>query len=103
MEYLFWALAGWCGTPWRRPWPGPGPDPDPRGPSPDPWLIIKIIGVVGGIIGGLVFDRVFDGTPLPARSLGWVAATSFGGFIVGRVLSEAVSFGLGGGRANTRG
>src|SRR5688572_29777227 len=109
MEYLFWALAGWCGTPWRRrwpwPWPGPGPDPDPRGPSPDPWLIIKIIGVVGGIIGGLVFDRVFDGTPLPARSLGWVAATSFGGFIVGRVLSEVVNFALGGGggRAETRG
>ena len=111
MEYLFWALAGWCGTPWRRrwpwPWPGPGPEPDPgpdpRGPSPDPWIVVKVIGVVGGIIGGLIFDRVFEGAPLQAGSLGWVAATSFGALIVGRVLSEVVSFAFGGGRADTRG
>ncbi len=112
MEYLFWALAGWCGTPWwwrRWPWPwpwppGPDPDPDPvYKPQPVPWVIIKVIGVVGGIIGGLIFDRVFDGTPLPARSLGWMAATSFGGFIVGRVLSEVVSLVLGDNKANTRG
>lgn len=105
MEYLFWALAGWCGTPWRRrwPWPGPGPDPDPRGPHPEPWVIIKVMGVVGGIIGGLIFDRVFEGAPLQAGSLGWVAATSFGALIVGRVLSEVVSFALGGGKAETGG
>ena len=106
MEYLFWALAGWCGTPWPRPWPGPGPgpDPDPRfKPQPVPWIILKVIGVVGGIIGGLIFDRVFEGAPLRAGSLGWVAATSFGGFIVGRVLSEVVSFAFGGGKTDIRG
>jgi hypothetical protein len=108
MEYLFWALAGWCGTPWPRRWPPlpwpPGPDPDPvYKPQPDPWVILKVIGVVGGIIGGLIFDRVFEGGPLPARSLGWIAATSFGGLIVGRVLSEVVSFALGAARPNTPG
>ena len=114
MEYLFWALAGWCGTPWRRRWPWPwppGPDPDPRGPhpepwgpSPDPWIIIKVLGIVGGIVGGIIFDRVFDGTPLPARSVGWMAATSFGALILGRVVSEVGSLVIpSGARANTRG
>lgn len=102
MEYLFWALAGWCGTRWPRrwpwPWPGPGPDPDPRGPQPDPWLPTKLAGIVGGIVGGVVFDRFFEGSAsLPARSLGWMAATCVGAFIVGRVLSEIVDFALGAG------
>jgi hypothetical protein len=55
---------------------------------------------VGGIIGGVMFDRVFDGASLPAHSLGWVAATSFGGFIAGRVLSEVVNIAFGGAKGS---
>jgi hypothetical protein len=58
---------------------------------------------VGGIIGGVIFDRMFEGTPLPARSLGWMAATSFGAFIVGRVVSEVGGFVIPSGGAKTRG
>jgi len=109
MEYVVWLLAGWCGTPSPRPIPIPRPDQEPprAGPIPDPrpqsWVILKVVGAVGGIIGGLVFDRVFNGAPLPAQSLGWIAATSFGALIFGRVLSEVAGLAFGGNKANTLG
>jgi hypothetical protein len=109
MEYLFWTLAGICGTPWPRRWPWPwppGPDPDPvYKPQPDPWLPVLIASALGGIAGGLIFDRVFDRASLQAGSLGWMAATCVGAFIAGRVLSGIVDLALGrmSPRANNRG
>ncbi|HEX5707028.1 MAG TPA: hypothetical protein VFX96_07020 [Pyrinomonadaceae bacterium] len=80
MEYLFWALAGWCGTPWRR-WPPP--------PPPDPWWwIIKIIAVVGGIVGGILTDRYIGAAE---RSPIRFVATVVGAALLGRVLAEIAS------------
>jgi len=45
--FVWWALVGWCGTPWPRRWPIPWPPP----PGPDPW-ITKVIGLVGGVVFG---------------------------------------------------
>ena len=81
---IVWALAGWCGTPWRHP-------PIPPSPDPEPWLFVKIVGILGGLAGGWFLSRMFDGTPLPALTVGYVAATSVGAFIGGRVLSELAS------------
>lgn len=72
MQYLFWALVGWCGTPWPRPWPWP-----PPGPDPDPW-ILKVVGVVGGVVGGLAFTKsgiAGTGDAMIAGAIGaWVGA-----------------------------
>jgi hypothetical protein len=77
MEYLFWGLAGWCGTPWRR-WPPP-PDPEPW------WWVVKVIAVLGGIGGGILANNLLEGTE--AGALHWIA-TVVGAMIVGRVVSE---------------
>jgi uncharacterized membrane protein YeaQ/YmgE (transglycosylase-associated protein family) len=84
MEFVIWALVGWCGTPWRR-WPVP------PGPGPEPWLSVRILGVIGGLAGGWIMTRFFDGTPLAAHTLGYVAAASVGAFVGGRVLAEVTS------------
>ena len=71
MSYLFWALVGWCGTPWPRPWPWP-----PPGPDPDPW-ILKAVGVLGGVLGGLAFNRsgIAGDSSMIAGAIGaWVGA-----------------------------
>ncbi|HYN84295.1 MAG TPA: hypothetical protein VER32_03515 [Pyrinomonadaceae bacterium] len=80
MEYLFWALAGWCGTPWRR-WPPP--------PPPDPWWwIVKIVAIVGGIVGGILAERfIGEAERGPMRFV----ATVIGAAIIGRVAAEVVS------------
>jgi hypothetical protein len=104
-----WALVGWCGTPWPRWWRWPippPPEPDPRGPSPQPWLVSKIIGVVGGIAGGWVYAEVFGPLPDPwnpgpepwMRGLA-VAATALGAFVGARLLSDIYELARGGGRA----
>jgi uncharacterized membrane protein YeaQ/YmgE (transglycosylase-associated protein family) len=87
MEFVIWAFVGWCGTPWRR-WPVP---PQPGGPQPEPWLSMRLLGVIGGLAGGWIMSRLFDGTPLPAHTLGFVAAASVGAFVGGRVLAEVTS------------
>lgn len=71
MQMLLWALAGWCGTPWRR-------FPPPPPPDPYPWWFEKGLGVVGGLAAGWYFQRM-GSDPMP----GIVAA-----FIGGRVLSD---------------
>lgn len=96
MNYVAWAIAGWCGTVpislliwWllrrRRPVPPP-PPPDPflEGPRPHPWLE-ALVGVVGGIAGGFLFDSIDAGETLTRVDL---AATSFGAFLGGNLLSR---------------
>lgn len=87
MTWLFWALAGWCGTPWRR-FPPP--------PPPDPWFSIRVVGILGGLAGGWGFERIFASDPMPGVSAISVAATCVGAFIGGRVLSELSGMMLGG-------
>lgn len=72
MQMFLWALAGWCGTPWRRRWPIPPP------PDPDPWWLEKVLGIAGGLAAGWYFHTL-GSDPMP----GIVAA-----FIGGRVLSD---------------
>src|SRR2546421_11123030 len=88
MLYALWAAAGWCGTPWPGWRRGPRPHPDP-----EPWLILKIAGIVGGILGGVLTDRVMTAPDTGATG---VIATTIGAFVVGRVLSEIVGFATGG-------
>lgn len=85
MLYLFWALVGWCGTPWRG-WPPPPPDPW--------WWIMKVLAVVGGIVGGLLVDRYLT-VPDSAPAL---IATAIGAYAGGRFLAEAVGIIVVGGR-----
>lgn len=88
MLYLFWALVGWCGTPWRG-WPPPPPDPW--------WWVIKVLAVVGGICGGLLVDRYLGGPDTtPVRLI----ATAIGAYAGGRFLAEAVGIIIVGGRPN---
>lgn len=46
-SFVWWALVGWCGTPWPKRWPIPWPPP----PDPNPWFS-KVIGLVGGVVFG---------------------------------------------------
>jgi uncharacterized membrane protein YeaQ/YmgE (transglycosylase-associated protein family) len=89
MIWVFWALSGWCGTPWRR-------FPPPPPPNPDPWLSLRVVGIIGGLVGGWAFGRIFQSDPMPGLSAVHVAATCVGAFIGGRVLSELASFGFAG-------
>lgn len=75
--FVLWAVVGWwcpLGVPvwrwWRRriPIPPIPTDPFPE-PPPEPWLILRGIGVVGGIIGGMVFTAAF-GFPVPWLTAG---------------------------------
>ena len=86
MMWLSWALAGWCGTPWRR-------FPPPPPPGPDPWLVLRVVGIVGGLAGGWAFGSIFQSDPMPALTV-YVAATSVGAFIGGRIFSEVASFAI---------
>jgi len=89
MLYAFWALVGWCGTPWRR-WPPPPP------PDGDPWLI-KVVNAVGGIAGGWVFDRLW---PMGETVTGIaVAATAVGALLGSTVLGDVVGLVRGAKRA----
>jgi hypothetical protein len=81
-----WALVGWCGTPWPRPWPWP--------PSVDrplnPW-VSKLVGVVGGLLGGWVFSLLWpvggSWTAIDA------AATAVGAWVGVITLSNLVAIG----------
>lgn len=75
MTYLIWALAGWCGTPWRH-WPRPTPPP-----PGDPWMWWKAAGILGGLGGGILAASLFDSDPMPGI---------LGAFIGGRVLGDVV-------------
>ncbi len=52
---VLWAIAGWCGTPWRRIWwPWPPPPPEPWwGWRVSPWA-----SAVAGIAAGWAFQQV---------------------------------------------
>ena len=71
--FVWWALVGWCGTPWRR-WPPPPP-------PPDPW--VNVINIIGGVAGGWVFSQVF---PVGDTSTAIVAATTSIGALTGSVV-----------------
>ena len=90
MLYLFFALAGWCGTPWPGRWPGPKPDPDPN-----PWFS-KIAGVVGGLLGGLAISRILTVSTVPDTAPALTLAMLAGAFIGGRVLSDIAIIIVGG-------
>lgn len=84
MTWLLWALAGWCGTPWRRPW---WPPPPP--PNGDPWYISKLAGVVGGLAGGWVYNATW---PIGGNATGVdVAATAVGAVVGGILLGDVVA------------
>jgi hypothetical protein len=90
MSWVLWALVGWCGTPWRRPWWPPPP------PGPDPWYS-KFASVVGGIAGGWVYNLTWA---MGANVTGVdVAATAVGAFVGGVVLGDLVSIAFGGRKA----
>jgi drug/metabolite transporter (DMT)-like permease len=80
MQFLFWAVAGWCGTPWRK-WPPP--------PNPDPWWwVVKVAAVIGGVVGGILTDRYLTGVDAgPVRFV----VTLIGAALVGRVVAEVTS------------
>lgn len=91
MLYAFWALAGWCGTPYPGWWKGPRPKPDP-----EPWWAIKLIAVLGGLLGGWAVERLFT-TPELTPAL--VTATTLGALVGGRFLGDIASMALGGARS----
>ncbi len=93
--FVFWALVGWCGTPWPRwwwRWPIPPP------PEPDPWFIPRLIGVVGGLAGGWAFSQVFGPHPEPWTVVP-AAATAVGAFVGARLLVDVYGLVKGGGPA----
>ncbi len=77
MLIAFWALVGWCGTPWPRRWHWPPPPP-----PPDPWLT-KAINVVGGIAGGWAFTQAWAVT---GQMSGIDVAASAVGALVGATI-----------------
>lgn len=82
MLIAFWALVGWCGTPWPRRWPLPPP------PPPDPWLT-KAVNVVGGIAGGWAFTQVWAaGGQMTGID---VAASAVGAFVGAVLLGDVVA------------
>jgi hypothetical protein len=88
MQYLLWALAGWCGTPypwWRWiKWPLP---PTPPDPDPEPWWLSKLVALGAGVGGGLLTNQLLGGNPAATNLL----TTLAGAFVVGRVAGEIVS------------
>ena len=83
MLWVFWALVGWCGTPWPRRWPWPPPPP----PGPDPWLT-KGVNIIGGIAGGWGFTSVCPlGEPVTGVA---VAASGVGALLGAVVLGDVV-------------
>lgn len=103
--FILWAVAGWCITGWprlrlrwplRKPVPRRPSVPFPE-PPPYPWLITRIVGVVGGVIGGWVFTEVFVPQPNPWITAGpssepWMlvvaAATTVGAFLGASLLTD---------------
>jgi hypothetical protein len=83
---LLWAADGWCGTPWRRHWPGPGPDPEP-------WWV-RLVGAVGGIIGGWVFSAVWPAGPDISMAL-YAGATSVGAFVGSAIVQDIAGLAMG--------
>lgn len=82
--FVLWALAGWC-----------APSFTSAGsirsePVPMPWLVARIVGVVGGVAGGLIFALVFraEPVPFPWQVAVYAAATSVGAFVGGRLVSD---------------
>lgn len=86
---VLWGLVGWCGTPYPGWWlwyiihhlkPPP--------PDGDPWLIYKVIGIIGGLAGGWVFQQVWSAGP-EVSAIG--AATSAVGALVGSVVFNDIA------------
>lgn len=73
ITFVYWALVGWCGTPWPRRWPVPPP-------PPEPWWRSALLGVIGGIIGGWAFGS--------ALGMDGMVASSFGALAGGRILND---------------
>jgi hypothetical protein len=93
MEFLIWALAGWCGTPWRpRIPPGTGTPVSPI----DPWVPWKVAGIVGGIAGGWLVSHFLGlafSEPMPGlthRAFADPMPGIVGAIIGGRVLGDIV-------------
>jgi hypothetical protein len=80
MEFVIWALAGWCGTPYRPRIPTGTTSP----PQPDPWVPWKVAGIIGGIGLGFVASH-FAGPGFSEPMPGIIGA-----FIGGRVLGDIV-------------
>jgi hypothetical protein len=75
-----WGAVGWCGTPYPGWWRGPR-----DGPQPEPWLVVKILGVMAGILGGWAFTVVFGPSPEPWTAALPAAASAIGAFVGSRV------------------
>lgn len=83
MQYVLWALMGWCGT----PWPPRSPFPPPPPPNGDPWFT-KVVNVVGGIVGGWAYTRLWEvGAPMGNVDL---VASSVGAFVGAVLLGDVV-------------
>lgn len=80
---VFWAAVGWCGT-WPRPWPWP----IPKGPTPFPWLISRVIGIVGGLIGGFLFNQAWPIGDTQGLAGLAVAASGVGAFVGAIILLD---------------
>jgi hypothetical protein len=92
MLYALWAFSGWCGT----PYPG---GPHLYGPSPEPWLLVKIVSIIGGIAGGWMTQQIIG--HVDASGI-MVVATIVGAFVTGGFLGGAVRL-IVGGRGNVAG
>ncbi len=80
--FLFWAAVGWCGTPWRWPFPPPPPPPDPW------WFIDRIVGIVGGIIGGWLFVQAWPIPQAEGTAALAVLASGAGALVGSLILSD---------------
>jgi len=92
MQYAFWALIGWCGTPWPRRWPWPPPPP----PNGDPWLV-KGLNVVGAVAGGWAFEQLWPMGPT-ATGIG-VAASAVGAYVGSVLIGDVAGLIRGGKKA----
>lgn len=81
-----WGFCGYCGSVplsvllmWLLRWKNPPP-------PPDPWPIIRTIGIIGGIAGGLAYNQAFpiEGIVTAAS----VASTVIGAFLGSIFLSD---------------
>ena len=82
---VWWLIAGWCGTPPRRP-------KVPTPPFPQVLMVIAA-GLIGGLLGGWLFTAVW---PLTEASAGGIYAAVSGlpALAGGRVLSDILGLGI---------
>ena len=76
--FVWWLVAGWCGTPW------PGRKFPPR---PLPHTLITIaIGLIGGLLGGWMFTTVW---PAEGGTVAvYVAVSGLPAFAGARILTD---------------